>query len=517
MSAGGGRLFGVGVGPGDPELVTVKAQRIIGACDVVAYPEKRAGSSIARQAAAPWIAPGCEELALVYPVTTGETDHPQGYEGALRDFYDASAERIAAVLDAGRDVAVLCEGDPFFYGSYMYLHERLAHAYATTVVPGVTAFSAAAAAAGTPLAKRDDVLVVAPGTLPADVLAGHLRDADAAVVMKLGRRFDGVRGAAAAAGVGDRGVYVERASREDERVAALREVQGEVPYMSLVLVPTARDAPAPPPPALAPAEGEASGGPGADRRGTLSVVGLGPAGPDWLTPEASAALTAADELVGYGPYLDRVPERAGQRRHASDNRVEIDRARHALQLAAAGGSVAVVSSGDPGIFAMATAVLEAVESGNGQFANVDLRVVPGLSAMHAAAARVGAPLGHDFAVVSLSDQRKPWQIIERRLDAAGAADFALALYNPASRTRREQLERARAVLLRHRSIDCPVVVARDVGGAGEAVSVSTLGGFDAEQVDMRTLLVIGSTTTRVIRGAGGRTLVYTPRSYPSSS
>jgi precorrin-2 C20-methyltransferase / precorrin-3B C17-methyltransferase len=510
MTPAPGRLFGVGVGPGDPELVTVKAQRIIGACTVVAYPEKRAGSSIARHAAAPWIARGCEELALVYPVTIGETDHPQGYEGALRDFYDAAAAQIAAVLDAGRDVAVLCEGDPFFYGSYMYLHERLAGRYRTLVVPGVTAFSAAAAAAGTPLAKRDDVLVVAPGTLPAGELAAHLRDADAAVVMKLGRRFDGVRDAAASAGVSERGVYVERASHGDERVAALDEVEGAVPYMSLVLVPTRRSTPAAPH-AAAPALAAAPDA----TRGTLAVVGLGPAGPAWLTPEASAALAAADDLVGYGPYLDRVPERAGQRRHATDNRVELDRARHALQLAADGASVAVVSSGDPGIFAMATAVLEAVESGNGAFHNIDLRVVPGLSAMHAAAARVGAPLGHDFAVISLSDQRKPWEIIERRLEAAGAADLALALYNPASRTRRAQLERARTVLLRHRAQDCPVVVARDVGGPGEAVSITTLGSFDAAQVDMRTLLVIGSSTTRVISGAG-RTLVYTPRDYPST-
>jgi precorrin-2 C20-methyltransferase/precorrin-3B C17-methyltransferase len=136
--------------------------------------------------------------------------------------------------------------------------------------------------------------------------------------------------------------------------------------------------------------------------------------------------------------------------------------------------------------------------------------------MHAAAARAGAPLGHDFAVISLSDQRKPWEIIERRLDAAGAADLAVALYNPASRTRRDQLERAREVLLRHRAADCPVVIARDVGGDGEDVAVTTLGDFDAARVDMRTLLVIGSSTTRVIRAAGGRTHVYTPRSYPAS-
>jgi precorrin-2 C20-methyltransferase/precorrin-3B C17-methyltransferase len=494
-----GRLFGVGVGPGDPELVTVKAQRVIAAAHVVAYPAKHHGGSIARRAAEPWLVDGQEELALVYPVTTGETEHPAGYEGALCDFYDAAAQQLAARLDAGRDVAVLCEGDPFFYGSYMYLHERLAQRYATEVVPGVTAFSAAAAAAGTPLAKRDDVLTVLPGTLPADVLAERLRGADAAVVMKLGRRFDGVRDAAGLAGVAERSVYVERASADDQRVAALDEVDGDVPYMSLVLVPTRRH--------VGPAQ--------ANGRGSLAVVGLGPAGAQWLTPEASAVLAASDVLVGYGPYLDRVPHRAGQRRHRSDNRVELDRARHALALAAGGAHVAVVSSGDPGIFAMATAVLEAVEAGNGRFAGVDVRVVPGLSAMHAAAARAGAPLGHDFAVVSLSDQRKPWAVIERRLEAAGAADLALALYNPASRTRREQLERARAVLLRHRRADCPVVVARDVGGPSEEVTISTLRGFDAKRVDMRTLLVVGSSTTRVIGSADGRPQVYTPRSYPT--
>jgi precorrin-2 C20-methyltransferase/precorrin-3B C17-methyltransferase len=494
-----GRLWGVGVGPGDPELVTVKAQRVIGSARVIAYPEKRRGSSIARRAAAPWLSSGQEEVAFAYPVTTGETDHPGGYEGALRDFYDDAAAQIAAHLDRGSDVAVLCEGDPFFYGSYMYLHERLAARYETSVIPGVPAFCAAAAAAGTPLAKRDDVLVVAPGTLSPDVLAACLRDADAAVVMKLGRRFDGVREAASLAGVAERGVYVERASCARQRVAPLDQVEGDVPYMSLLLVPTAARAP----------RRRARG------RGSLSVVGLGPAGAQWRTPEASAVLAAATELVGYGPYLARVPPRPGQRRHTSDNRVEMDRARHALELAAGGSDVAVVSSGDPGIFAMAAAVLEAVESGNGQYAGVDVRVVPGLSAMQAAAARAGAPLGHDFAVISLSDQRKRWAVIERRLDAAAGADLALALYNPASRTRRAQLERAREVLLRHRAVDCPVVVARDVGGAGEDVTVTTLGDFDAARVDMRTLLVIGSSTTRVIREAGRATHVYTPRSYPA--
>jgi precorrin-2 C20-methyltransferase/precorrin-3B C17-methyltransferase len=491
-----GRLFGVGVGPGDPELVTLKAQRVIAAADVIAYPTAGHGRSVARRIAAPYFRGDQIEAPLTFPVTTGETDHPGGYEVALRDFYDLCAAEIARHLDAGRDVAVLCEGDPFFYGSYMYIHERLASRYATEVVPGVTSFSAAAAAAGTPLARRDDVLTVLPGTLAPDVLAARLRTSDAAVVLKLSREFDGVRAAAERAGVADRCVYVERASTDAERVAPLRAVDDDPPYMSLLLVP-----------ALAGPNGRCSAG-------VVSVVGLGPAGPDWLTPEAQAELAAADALVGYAPYLARVPERRGQRRVGSDNRVEAERAREALALAAEGARVAVVSSGDPGIFAMATAVLEAVDAG-GANGGVEVRVVPGLSAMQAAAARVGAPLGHDFCVLSLSDQLKPWEVIERRLEAAGAADLALALYNPASRTRRKQLEKARSVLLRHRAPQTPVVVARAVGSEEEAITVTTLGGLDSEAVDMRTLLIVGSSTTRVIENGAQPPRVYTPRRYPA--
>jgi precorrin-2 C20-methyltransferase/precorrin-3B C17-methyltransferase len=475
-----GRLYGVGVGPGDPDLVTVKAARLIGAADVVAYPRAR-GDGVARTIAAPHLPEGVVELPLTYPVTVEPTDD---YEARLAAFYDAGAAEIAAHLDAGRDVVVLCEGDPFFYGSYMYLHERLAHRYPTEVVPGVTSFSAAAAAAGTPLVKRDEVFTVLPGTLPADELATRLRSADAAVVLKLGRTFARVCEAAEAAGVAERAIYVERASSPVQRIAPLREA-AQVPYMSLVLVPS---------------------GPRGRRGGRVSVVGLGPAGAQWLTPEAQAELAEADVLVGYRTYVDRVPERRGQRRFATDNREELARARHALELAAGGERVAVVSSGDPGIFAMAAAVLEARDGHD-----VDVRVVPGLSAMQVAAARAGAPLGHDFAVLSLSDNLKPWPVIERRLEAAGGADLALALYNPASRSRRDQLERALSVLRRHRAPDTPVVVARAVGSDDETVKITTLAELDPAAVDMRTLLIVGSSQTRV---AGGR--VYTPRSYPDA-
>jgi precorrin-2 C20-methyltransferase/precorrin-3B C17-methyltransferase len=486
-----GRLFGVGVGPGDPELLTLKAKRVIEAADVVAYPNARHGRSVARRIASPYLRAGVVEVALTYPVTTEVTDHPGGYEAALVEFYDAAAAQLTEHLDAGRDVAVLCEGDPFFYGSYMYLHERLASRYETAVVPGVTSFSAAAAATGTPLAKRDDVLTVLPGTLPPDVIAARLRTTDAAVVIKLGRTFEGVRGAAEEAGVAGRAVYVERASSEQERTAALRDVEGTVPYMSLVLVPAASPV-------------TASRG----ARGSVAVVGLGPAGAQWLTPEAQAELAAADDVVGYATYLARVPVRRGQRRHGSDNRVEAQRARHALRLAAAGSRVAVVSSGDPGIFAMAAAVYEQVEA-NG-LPDVEVRVVPGLSAMQAVAARVGAPLGHDFCVISLSDRLKPRAVVERRLEAAGAADLVLALYNPASKTRREQLDRALAILRGHRDGATPVVVARAVGAAEESVTITTLADVDVRVVDMRTLLIVGSSTTRVTAGGA----VYTPRGYP---
>jgi len=503
----------------------VKACAVIAGVEVIAFPNAQHGRSVARRIAAQHLRAEHIELPLAFPVTTEMTDHPGGYEAALGEFYDEAAAALAAHLDAGRDVAVLCEGDPFFYGSYMYLHERLAARYETTVIPGVTGFSAAAASAGTPLVKRDDVFMALPGTLSAEALSARLRGADAAVVMKLGRTFAKVRGAVEAAGAGGRGIYVERASSDEERIAPLCEVEGEVPYMSLVLVPTldrAAERRASVQGARADRAGEGGAGErGAPTgRGSVAVVGLGPAGPDWLTPEAQAELAAADELVGYETYLARVPERREQRRHASDNRVEAQRARHALELAASGSRVAVVSSGDPGIFAMAAAVIEALD-GDPALADVEVRVVPGVSAMQAAAARVGAPLGHDFCVISLSDQLKPWEIVERRLDAAGAADLVLALYNPASRTRREQLERAVAVLRRHRADATPVVIARAVGAEDESVMVTTLGAIaspgtgELDAVDMRTLLIVGSSMTRAINSNGGPPRVYTPRRYPA--
>jgi precorrin-3B C17-methyltransferase len=246
--------------------------------------------------------------------------------------------------------------------------------------------------------------------------------------------------------------------------------------------------------------------------GRLAVVGLGPGDVRWLTPEADAALAAADALFGYGPYLDRAPVRDGQSRHPSDNREEALRARDALEAAAAGTNVALVSGGDPGVFAMAAAVCEQIESGPAAWRGLDLEIVPGITAMLAVAARVGAPLGHDFCALSLSDNLKPWPVIERRLDAVAQAGFVIALYNPISRARPWQLTAALERLRRHLPATTPIVFGRAVGRADETIAVTTLQAADPAGADMATLVIVGSAETRLVPRPGHAPLVYTPRS-----
>jgi precorrin-3B C17-methyltransferase len=251
--------------------------------------------------------------------------------------------------------------------------------------------------------------------------------------------------------------------------------------------------------------------------GRLSVVGLGPGDGRWLTPEADSALAAAEALFGYGPYLDRVPQRAGQMRHVSDNREEAARARAALEHAAAGAHVAVVSGGDPGVFAMAAAVCEQIESGPDAWRALDVTIVPGITAMLAVAARVGAPLGHDFCAMSLSDNLKPWPLIERRLDAASQAGFVIALYNPVSKARPWQLGAALDRLRFNLPAETPIVFGRAVGRPDERINVTTLQNADASAADMATLLIIGSAETRIVPRPGLAPLVYTPRAARSAS
>ncbi len=234
-----GRLSGVGVGPGDPELLTLKGLRLIREADVVAYPAARAGDGVALSAARPHLREDQELLPLVYPVTASREADLQSYPQVMRDFYDESAALIAERLDVGRNVCVLCEGDPFFYGSFIYWHARLRGRYTTTVTPGVSSVMAGPVALDRPLCLRKDTVTIIPGTLAAGELTRRLKEADAAVVMKLGRTFAKVRAALEAAGVLDRAFYVERASQAGERTLPAAEVEpSSVPYFSIIVVPS---------------------------------------------------------------------------------------------------------------------------------------------------------------------------------------------------------------------------------------------------------------------------------------
>jgi precorrin-3B C17-methyltransferase len=251
--------------------------------------------------------------------------------------------------------------------------------------------------------------------------------------------------------------------------------------------------------------------------GHVAIIGLGPGDPRLLTGAAQAALDAAEDLIGYIPYVARVPERAGLRRHASDNRVEVDRARHALELAASGRRVAVVSGGDPGVFAMAAAVFEAVEAGDPAWRHLPITVEPGITAMLAAAARLGAPLGGDFCALSLSDNLKPWDVITARLEAVLRADLVVALYNPISSARPWQLGAALSLAAGIRAPETPVMLARAVTRPDETIRVLTLAQAREAPADMATLVIIGASATRLIpRGPEMRPYVYTPRSVPEA-
>ena len=253
--------------------------------------------------------------------------------------------------------------------------------------------------------------------------------------------------------------------------------------------------------------------------GSLTIVGLGPGPAQWLTPAAQAAIDSASDLIGYGPYLDRIPTRDGQTKHASDNRVEVDRATHALRLAAAGKSVAGVSGGDPGVFAMAAAVFEALEAGDPAWIALPIAIEPGITAMLAAAAKAGAPLGGDFCAISLSDNLKPWEVVTARLAAVLAADLVTCLYNPISKARPWQLRAALELAARHRDPQTPVIFARAVGRPDEALRILALEDAieTAATADMATLVIIGASSTRLITRPGeAAPWVYTPRSVTKS-
>ena len=249
--------------------------------------------------------------------------------------------------------------------------------------------------------------------------------------------------------------------------------------------------------------------------GRVIVVGLGAGDPAQITPQVTQAINLATDIIGYIPYIDRITPKQGVTLHPSDNRVEIERAEHALALAQAGGIVLIVSSGDPGVFAMAAALFEALEKNLQKWQDIDIEILPGITAMLAAAALVGAPLGHDFCVINLSDNLKPWSIIEKRLLGAVEADFAMAFYNPRSKSRPEGLKKTLKLLQSQCEPDRPIMFARAVTTKEETVQIVPICNADAEMADMRTLVIVGSSQTRIIK-QNKREWIYTPRSYPDT-
>ncbi|WP_337267197.1 precorrin-3B C(17)-methyltransferase [Oryzifoliimicrobium ureilyticus] len=245
--------------------------------------------------------------------------------------------------------------------------------------------------------------------------------------------------------------------------------------------------------------------------GRLFIIGTGPGNPLQMTPEADHAVRQSADFFGYKPYLDRLNLRPEQTAHASDNREELDRARAALRLASSGRTVSVVSGGDPGVFAMAAAICEAIESGEPEWRRLEVTVVPGITAMLAAAAAVGAPLGHDFCAISLSDNLKPWTVIETRLELAAKAGFAMAFYNPISKARPWQLGRAFEILRANLPGQTAVIFARAVGRPDQNIAIHALQNANETHADMATCIIVGSAETRIVHRENLPPLVYTPR------
>lgn len=250
--------------------------------------------------------------------------------------------------------------------------------------------------------------------------------------------------------------------------------------------------------------------------GRLYVIGLGPGNADQITPEAREAISASCSFFGYKPYVDRLDLRADQRAISSDNREELARARAAVELALSGETVAMVSGGDAGVFAMAAAVCEAIEAGPAKWRELDVNIIPGITAMLAVAARIGAPLGNDFATISLSDNLKPWSVIENRLLKAAEAGFVMALYNPVSKARPHQLGRAFDILRTALPASVPVIFGRAIGRQDEQIKIVPLVDAHSDMADMSTCIIIGNVYTRTIEREGQPPLIYTPRSVPSN-
>jgi precorrin-2 C20-methyltransferase/precorrin-3B C17-methyltransferase len=483
-----GRFWALGVGPGDPELLTLKAVRILQQVHVLYHAGPGASDGRAWQIIQQYVRPAQQ-------VRLARSDTMSRMAAAGAAGYRRAVEQIAADCRSGLDVAFVTEGDPTLFSTASVLWQQLAETapeVAIEVVPGVSSVTAAAARVGWPLAQKDELLVIAPASYHPQELGRLIGTFPNVCLLKVPQALPGLARALAEAETPRQAVYVENLGTPQEWISHdVAAAAGRGEYFALVLVravPRACSAISTVP-----------------STGKVWVVGLGPGNPGLLTSQARDVLRSAEAIVGYEGYLHLLaPLGLPADLHGSPIGAEAERAAKALQLARAGRRVALVSSGDAGVYGMASLLLEVAEG----MTDVDVEVVPGVTAAVAAAALLGAPLGHDFACVSLSDLLTPWAEIERRLEAVGAGDLVLALYNPLSRRRTRQLPQAREILLRHRRPETPVGVVTRAFRPGVEVRQTTLGALSADGITMETMLIVGSSRTRIVRGR-----MVTPRGY----
>ena len=481
------QFWAVGVGPGDPQLMTVRAVEIVGQARVIyhAGPAERQGR--AWEIICELVRPGQEVRHLLSePMSsvTGAAD--------WRLPYRPGVEQIVADCRRGRDVVFVTEGDPSLFSTAIpvcQLLGEIAPDVPITVVPGVSSITAAAARLRWPLAQKDETLRIIPATQHALDLACLLTTESSLCLLKTGPALPHIIAALARQPYSWDTAYAENLGAEQEWITSdLSQALGRSAYFSLVLL---RRRPLP--------------GTAMPSAGKVSIVGLGPGDPELLTHRALQVLRSASDLVGYSGYLELIKPLGCQGNcHALPLGAETERARLALDLARQGRLVVLASSGDAGVYGMASLLMEiAAES-----PRVDIEVVPGVTAATAAAALLGAPLGHDFVCISLSDLLTPWAVIERRLRAAGQGDFVIVLYNPASQERRWQLPRARDILAAYRSRETPVGLVHRAYRPGMRVEFTTLDALTVDTVTMETTIIIGNSQTRWINDR-----LVTPRGY----
>ncbi len=484
-----GHFYAIGVGPGDPELLTLRALRLLKQARVIAHagPRPREGRAFAI------VESHLRDEQETRVVLTEAMSVVSGSE--WRPHYRPAVDAIAADCRAGRDVAFITEGDPTVFSTAAYVWLLLSESHPEIpieVIPGVTSVTAAAARVAWPLALRDQPFAVVPAHYHAEQLRGLIAQFPTVCLLKPKEALPKLVEALAEYGAEREAVYLENVGTSSEWITRNpEEAVGRDAYFSLVLVRTA--------------DGTKQTG------GKVAVVGIGPGDVRLLTYRAQEVLRGVEAVVGYDAYLQALaPLGLRAEMRGSPIGKESERAHEALTLAQQGKRVALVSSGDAGVYGMASLLLETAADNP----PIEVDVIPGVTAATAAAALLGAPLGHDFACISLSDLLTPWETIETRLDAAGRGDFVLAFYNPISQRRTWQLPRAREILLRHRRPETPVGLVDRAYRPGARVWMTTLSDLTTEGVGMETLLIVGNSQTRVIDGRMVTPRGYTPTTAP---